>query len=156
SLLSDGIVSGDHQRDPVQVIALLSENRFDLVARSEAVMRPFLSFPLGRMRAFHDAPPTFGKSSHAFSSVDGASIGEASSLPSRGSPGRNHPMRQRVPDELQDFAGDSIPDGKQTSTKDRGVLRYWNVAITQCAPTHWQPHSGSPPLDLHLAFLRFA
>src|SRR6202795_1014021 len=99
------MVSGDHHRGPVQEMRLLSENRFDLWPRKKAgttartraviVIRPFLPFPFCRMRTFHDPPPTIGKSSRAFPSVDGANIGEASPLQYHGSPGRNHPMRER-------------------------------------------------------------
>src|SRR6202167_672512 len=49
----EGVLSGDDQRYPVQMIALLDESRLDLVARSKAVLGPFLLVSFCRMKPFH-------------------------------------------------------------------------------------------------------
>jgi hypothetical protein len=49
----EGVVSGNDQRYPVQMIALLDESRLDLLTRSKAALGPFLFVLFCRMKPFH-------------------------------------------------------------------------------------------------------
>src|SRR6202161_1955157 len=49
----EGVVSGNDQRYPVQMIALLDESRLDLLTRSKAALGPFLLVLFCRMKPFH-------------------------------------------------------------------------------------------------------
>src|ERR1700733_621758 len=48
-----GVVSGNDQRYPVQMIALFDESRLDLLTRSKAVLGPFPFVLFCRMKPFH-------------------------------------------------------------------------------------------------------
>ena len=61
----EDMVSGNEQRNPVQIIAVLRESRLDLVALSKAVLGPFLFVSLCRMKPVHGAPFTSEKC-HSF------------------------------------------------------------------------------------------
>src|ERR1700723_2126149 len=122
-------------------------------------------FSLGRMKPFHDEPLTFDKGP-GFSSADGGSYDEAASPPSHGSGCRNRPMRKQVLDRRPDLSGTASPNGRQTSTKDRGFRQLWMVSITivpmamvsatRCAPDLCRPFPSSHLLELHLAFPGFS
>jgi hypothetical protein len=70
----EGVVSGNDQRYPVQMISLLDESRLDLVAQSEAVLRPFLFALFCRMKPVYCGPLT-SENVTAFPSADGANQG---------------------------------------------------------------------------------
>jgi hypothetical protein len=57
-LFCQGVVSGNDQRYPVQIIALLDESRLDLVARSKAVLGPFWFVSFCRVKPLQGRPLT--------------------------------------------------------------------------------------------------